>query len=83
MGLDSIRVMTQITEAIYTHGVLRPLGELQLAEDQKVRLIVEPVEGHGSPDRQAALDRLHAGIREMNFRYGRRLPSRDELHDRT
>ncbi len=30
-------------EAIYQHGVFRPLGQVQLAENQRVRLHVEPV----------------------------------------
>ncbi len=37
--------MTQITEAIYTHGVLKPTGELDLREDQRVRVIVESLDG--------------------------------------
>lgn len=31
-------------EAVYQHGVFRPLGEVTLAENQRVRLHVEPAE---------------------------------------
>jgi hypothetical protein len=48
-----------------------------------VRLIVEPLDGDADVrDRAAALRRLRAGIEEMKFFSGERLPSRDELHDR-
>ena len=39
--------MTRITEAIYTHGVLKPTADLELREQQRVRLIVESVEECG------------------------------------
>jgi hypothetical protein len=47
-----------------------------------VRLIVEPVDGPNPTDRNAALERLRAGIEQMSFYSRGRLPSRDELHDR-
>ena len=73
--------MTQITEAVYTDGVLRPLGNLSLREAQHVHLIVEPI-GDAPTDRPAALRRLLAGIENMQFFSAGKLPSRDELHDR-
>jgi predicted DNA-binding antitoxin AbrB/MazE fold protein len=36
--------MTQITEAIYTNGVLKPTRDLDLREQQRVRVIVETIE---------------------------------------
>ena len=36
--------MTQITEAIYTQGVLKPTADLGLREQQRVRVTVEPIE---------------------------------------
>jgi predicted DNA-binding antitoxin AbrB/MazE fold protein len=74
--------MVQITEAIFTGGVLKPLDALSLRESQRVRLIVEPI-GDSLPDRDAALKRLRAGIESMQFFSKGKLPSRDELHDRT
>jgi predicted DNA-binding antitoxin AbrB/MazE fold protein len=73
--------MTQITEAVYTQGVLKPTSELVLREQQRVRLIVETIDDMPA-DRQAALDRLRAGIAGMQFFSNGRLPTRDELHDR-
>ena len=73
--------MTQITEAIYTHGVLKPTAELDLREQQRVRVIVETLDEQGE-DRAAALDRLRAGIASMQFCSNGQLPTRAELHDR-
>jgi predicted DNA-binding antitoxin AbrB/MazE fold protein len=73
--------MAQITEAIFTGGVLKPVDALSLKESQRVRLIVEPL-GHPLPDRDAALKRLRAGIESMRFFSTGRFPSRDELRDR-
>jgi len=75
--------VAQFTEAIYTHGVLKPKEELLLREAQRVRLIIEPLEDDTDRgDRPAALQRLLAGIEGMKFFSGEPLPSRDELHDR-
>jgi len=73
--------MTQITEAIYTHGVLKPAAELNLREQQRVRVIVEPIEDHRG-DRDAAVARLKAGIASMQFFSNGPLPTREDLHDR-
>jgi len=74
--------MTQITEAVYKQGVLKPLGELALREEQRVRLIVESIEEWDRPGRADALQRLRAGIEGMQFVLRGHLPTRDELHDR-
>ena len=73
--------MTQITEAIYTHGVLKPTAELDLREHQRVRVTVETLDEQGD-DRAAALARLKAGIASMQFFSNGQLPARAELHDR-
>lgn len=73
--------MTQITEAIYTHGVLKPTEALDLREDQRVRVIVEPLDDKRE-DRATALARLKAGIASMQFFSNGQLPTRAELHDR-
>jgi predicted DNA-binding antitoxin AbrB/MazE fold protein len=76
--------MAQVTEAIYTHGVLKPKEELALRESQRVRLIVEPLDDDAdSEDRSAGLRRLLAGIEGMKFFSREPLPSRDELHGRS
>jgi predicted DNA-binding antitoxin AbrB/MazE fold protein len=71
-------IMTKVTEAVYSRGVLKPAEDLGLAEDQRVRLIVETVEAKPE-DRAAALARLKAGIAKMQFFSQGRLPSREEL----
>ena len=74
--------MTQITEAIYTQGVLKPTAELDLREEQRVRLVVQPLD-EPPADCAVALARLKAGIASMQFFSNGRLPTRAELHDRT
>lgn len=75
--------MVQITEAVFSQGVLKPVDELQLREQQRVRLIIEPVDPALDSDRATALNRLREGIASMSFTSSGRLPTRDELHDRT
>jgi len=72
---------SQVTDAVYTGGVLKPLGSVSLREDEHVRLIIERTEPVSS-DRQFAFERLLAGIEQMHFFLSGPLPSRDELHDR-
>jgi predicted DNA-binding antitoxin AbrB/MazE fold protein len=74
--------MVQVTEAVFSQGVLKPVDELHLREQQRVRLIIEPVDVGQDSDRAAALSRLRAGIASMNFSSSGPLPTRDELHDR-
>jgi hypothetical protein len=62
---------------------LKPVGELQLREQQRVRLMIEPVDVGQDSDRTAALSRLRAGIASMSFSSSGPLPSRDQLHDRS
>lgn len=71
----------QVTDAIYSGGVLKPLGRISLHEAERVRLIIERTE-QAESDRQSALERLRAGIAGMPFFLSGPLPSRDELHDR-
>jgi len=73
--------MTQITEAIYTHGVLKPAVDLNLREQQRVRVIVEPIEDNLA-GWDAAVPRLKAGIAGMQFFSNGPLPRREDLHDR-
>ncbi len=74
--------MTKVVEAIYTEGLLKPVDSLDLPDQQRVRLIVQTIDGTAGSQRQAALARLKAGIQAMNFRLQGPLPTRDELHDR-
>ena len=71
----------QVTEAIFSGGVLKPLGKISLHEAERVRLIIERTES--TPEaRRLAFERLRAGIATMCFRSSGRLPGRDDLHDR-
>jgi predicted DNA-binding antitoxin AbrB/MazE fold protein len=72
---------SQMTDAIYTGGVLKPLSSVSLHESERVRLIIERTE-QAESDRPLALERLRAGIEHMRFFLSGPLPSRDELHDR-
>jgi predicted DNA-binding antitoxin AbrB/MazE fold protein len=76
------RHMAQVAEAIFSHGVLRPVVKLHLQEEQRVRLLIEPVDATARLDRVTALRRLRAGVAAMHFSLTSPLPSRDELHDR-
>jgi len=71
----------QEAEAIYTHGVLRPIAPLDLQEDERVHLIIEPMQPVPGDGREAALARLWAGIARMSFRSDGPYPTREELHD--
>jgi predicted DNA-binding antitoxin AbrB/MazE fold protein len=74
--------MTHVTGAIYTHGVLKPLQRLDIPDQQRVRIIVQLINGATAGDRAAAVERFRGGINRMGFRSGGRLPPRDELHNR-
>ena len=72
---------SQVTEAIYAGGVLKPLGSISLHESERVRLVIERKDP-SAPNRQAVLERLRAGVEQMQFFLSGPLPPRDELHDR-
>ena len=73
--------MAQVSEAIYARGVLTPVEPLDLRENQRVRIIVEPLD-ESREGRAVALARLKAGIASMQFFSAGRLSSREERHDR-
>lgn len=75
-------------DAIFQDGVFKPVSPPELHEGERVQLSIERqpqerVGEIGSEARGAALSRLRAGIRGMNFCSPDRLPSRDESHDRS
>jgi predicted DNA-binding antitoxin AbrB/MazE fold protein len=75
--------MVQVTEAIFSRGVLKPVERLRLRDGQRVRLIIEPLDVRQNEDRAAALNAVRAGISSMAFSSAGQLPTRDELHDRS
>ena len=75
--------MSMIIDAIYENGVLRPLGSLDLAEHQQVRVIVEVAAPSGAVPRPGNAEDPLAGIRIAtglgdlaehfdDYRFGRR-----------
>ncbi len=74
--------MVRVVEAVFSNGLLKPLGTLQFREEQRVRLIIEPIDGVQDRDRAAALNRLREGIATMTFSSAGPLSSRDELYGR-
>lgn len=74
--------MVRTTEAIFADGVLKPVEPLNLREQQRVRITVEEVEA-SEVDREAAVRRMIEGFKKMRLRTNGRMPSREELHERS
>ena len=74
--------MTQVTEAVYSDGVLRPEGRLSLRDKERVRLIIQSLESPQANDRVQAIENLRAGVGRSKFRSSGPYPTRDELHER-
>jgi predicted DNA-binding antitoxin AbrB/MazE fold protein len=75
--------MVQVTEAVFSKGVSKPIGQFHLRDQQRVRLVIEPIEIVRNHDRTAALNRLRAVIASMRFSSSGPLSSRGERHDRS
>lgn len=74
--------MTTTTEAIFANGVLKPIDPLPFREHERVRITVESSETNGAVG-PAANRRMIAGFDKMRLRTGGKLPTREELHDRS
>lgn len=74
--------MTQITEAIFSGGVLRPTDALELRDQERVRVIVQSLGPPAEAERARAMEELRAGIAGMGFKSNGAYPTRDELHER-
>jgi len=74
--------MTQTVEAIYTHGVLKPLEALPLREQEHVRVTIETVDAEQQKEHEAALLRLIERLKRSKLSYGGPPLSREELHER-
>ena len=68
-------------DAIHTAGVLKPTRDLPLRENQRVRLIVQPIE-EPEQNRTAAIARLKAGIASMDFFSDGPFPPPEQRHRR-
>ena len=74
--------MTKVIEAIYANGSFQPIESLDLPEQQRVRLTIEPIEARSDEDRRKTRERLIERLTKSTFAYGGPLPTRDELHER-
>jgi hypothetical protein len=72
---------TQVT-ATLVNGVLKPDQTLQLADQTRVRLTIEPIEDWSPDAARAAWESLKAQIRERPLHFGGQRYTRDELHER-
>lgn len=74
--------MVRITEAIFKDGVLKPTERLDLREDERVRITVEPIANDSESERSRFVEEFRAGQIKSRFRSTGPYPSRDELHER-
>lgn len=74
--------MTKPIEAIYANGSFQPVEELDLPDQQRVRLTVQVIPGDKERARGEAFRRVRERVARSNFSYGGPLPTRDELHER-
>lgn len=82
MAFDGSSESVQFTDAIFADGVLRPLSDISLRENEQVRLLVTRSQTATDDERRAALLRLFRRMDAMSFRSSGPYPMRDELHDR-
>jgi predicted DNA-binding antitoxin AbrB/MazE fold protein len=62
-------------EAVYQGGVFRPIGEVKLEENQRVRLVIEPEKPPMTPaELQAWLEQIRAFRQKIYDRNGGPLP---------
>ena len=57
-------------DAVYSGGVLRPLGEVKLAENERVRLTISPVPRQLSPEVLEWMKQAAALREELYAKYG-------------
>lgn len=78
--------MSQVIDAVFEHGILRPLDTLELSENDRVRLTIDRIESNGdatveaeSPNDPLAGVGMSTGIFDLaehfdEYRFGRRSP---------
>jgi hypothetical protein len=72
---------TQITATV-VGGMLKPDQPLPLADQTRVRLTIEPIEGWSPEAARAAWESLQARLKEHPIDSGGVRYTRDELHER-
>lgn len=79
---DCNSCMVHMTKAIYADGVFKPEEKLDLPDQQRVQVIIQPIEEQADTNHTAALDRFFDHVSRSEFSYTGPMPTRDELHDR-
>lgn len=74
--------MTQITNATFEDGVLRPEQDLHLRPNERVRIIVQQLNDLSPEARAQAVKDLFALLDRIGFKSEGPYPTRDELHER-
>ena len=67
--------MTQIIDAIYEEGVLKPLEPLDIQEHAKVRVIIESK----MPESQRLYENIITEIRKRQLARGYKSPTREDV----
>jgi hypothetical protein len=72
---------TQLTATVVV-GLLKPDQSLQLADQTRVQLTIEPIEEWSPQRASAAWETIKAKLRERPLHFGGQRYIRDELHER-
>lgn len=66
---------TQIIDAIYENGILKPLEPLNIEENTKVRIIIEPE----MPESHCSYNSIMKEIRKRQLTRGYKSPAREDV----
>jgi hypothetical protein len=80
-GKENESMTTQVTATV-VGGMLKPDESLQLAEQTRVNLTIEPIEEWSPEKGLAAWEALKVRLRERPIHGGGVRCTRDELHER-
>src|SRR5438132_12473863 len=80
-GSRGVSMITHV-DATLTNGVLKPDQPLPLADQTRVHLTIEPIEGWSREKALAAWEAILNRLKERPIHGGGRRYSRDELHER-
>lgn len=74
--------MVQFIRAVYENGVLKPEEKINLAEHQRVGVLIQEISPLDVGARARAIDAFKRGVTRMAFRSGGPAPRREDLHER-
>ncbi|MBX7106714.1 MAG: antitoxin family protein [Gemmataceae bacterium] len=69
-------------DATYANGVFKPDVALKLADQERVRLTIEPIDEWSAEKARAAWELLEARLKSRPLHLGGQRIRRDELYDR-